>query len=437
MSNIVCKFGGSSLASFDKVKNVANLVKEGGQKYIVLSAPGKRKPGDTKITDCLISIWQKCQKGMGYNREWKFFTKRYLDIKNKLHIDFDLKDAFLDFYSKINSSTYDFVVSRGEYFMALLFAKYTGYHFLDAKDFIVFDDNGDVDIALSQTKFDCLVSSGKRYVIPGFYGATKKGKIKTLSRGGSDITGAVVSVLCKAKLYQNYTDVDGFLDADPKICPRASLIEKLSYGELRELSYTGANVLHQDCVRFLKKNNIVLNLRNTFKPTCKGSLIMPDDMIMHSHITGISGQKGFCALSISKFAMHADKNSYQHIFDAFASIGTPIEHLHSGIDNVCVIVSQKNLSGERLEKAEKALKSYFENVQIIENIALISIVGLGMLKDSALEHKVLDSIYSMGRRVVALNKGAAGLSIILAVQENDYEQAVNELHHSLLQKDNS
>ena len=436
MTDIVCKFGGSSLADFDRVKNVAKLVQSGNQKYIVLSAPGKRNEEDTKITDCLISIWQKSSIGISYDEEWSFFAQRYLDIKENLNIDIDLQSILDSFRYQISNSSYDYIISRGEYFMALLFARYVGYDFLDARDFIVFDFDGKVNLAKSQAQFDSIVCSHKKYVIPGFYGATINGQIKTFSRGGSDITGAVVSVLCNAKLYQNYTDVDGFLDADPKICPKASLINTLSYSELRELSYTGANVLHPDCVRFLKENNIVLNLRNTFKPTCKGSLIMPDNMTTHSHITGISGQKGFCAFCVSKFGLHTDNNSYQHIFDVFSKADVPIQHLHSGIDNVSALISQGNLSKEKLQSITSALKGSFESVQIIDNVALISIVGMGLIQDSSLERKVLNCIYDINRRVLAINKGGEGLSIILAVKENDFKYAINKLHDSLLEKDN-
>ena len=410
MKNIVCKFGGTSLASTSQILKVKDIVLHGKQKFIVLSAPGKRYRDDIKITDVLISIWNKARLGEDYNKEFSFFVDRFNAIKLDLGVDIDL-DFMFDTLKKHLSTLceYDYVISRGEYFMAKIFAKHMGFKFLDAKDFIVFDKDANVDICSSRARFNLLVKDSGRFVIPGFYG-DYFGKVKTFSRGGSDITGAVVALLCNAKMYQNYTDVDGFLCADPKICQSPRLIKKLSYSELRELSYTGANVLHPECVKFLRENNITLNLRNTFNPTCKGSLIMPDRKINHKHISGISGKDGYSLFIISSFGLSSNIGNYILIEEIFKTHSISIEHLHSGIDTLSILVSS-NLQQEVVEKIKSKLLSKFDRVEFIPAVAILSIVGEG-LQNVKVEKKVLNAIYGENTIVYTLNKGAEGISLI-------------------------
>ena len=432
MKNIVCKFGGTSLASTSQILKVKDIVLSGKQKFIVLSAPGKRYKDDIKITDILISIWNKARLGQDYSNEFSFFIDRFNSIKQDLGVDIDL-NAMYDALNQHLSTLceYDYVISRGEYFMAKIFAKHMGFNFLDAKDFIVFDKDANVDICSSQTRFNLLVKDNGRFVIPGFYG-DYFGRVKTFSRGGSDITGAIVALLCKANIYQNYTDVDGFLCADPKICNSPRLIKKLSYSELRELSYTGANVLHTECVKFLRENNITLNLRNTFKSTCKGSLIMPDRKIQHKHISGISGKDGYSLFVISSFGLSSSIGNYILIEEIFNTYNINIEHLHSGIDTLSILVSA-SLEKEIVQQIMSKLRSKFDQVDFTPSVAILSIVGKG-LKNCKVEKKVLNAIYAINTQVYTLNKGSEGISLIFSIPKDDYESTITNLYHTLFEE---
>ena len=243
-NDIVCKFGGTSLANSQNIKKVKSIVLNDKKRFVVVSAPGKRFKEDVKITDCLINCFNKSKVGEDFENEFVFFKTRFLEIANEFNLEINLSQDFEDLHKKLlEHIDYDYVISRGEYFSAKLISLILGYNFLDASNFITFLDDKKIDLVTSKQKFLNLIESNKNYVISGFYGADKNGNIVTFSRGGSDISGAIVACLVNAKVYENWTDVNGFLSADPKLCKLAGLIEKLNYRELRELSYMGANVL--------------------------------------------------------------------------------------------------------------------------------------------------------------------------------------------------
>ena len=434
MNKIVCKFGGTSLANSQNIKKVKEIVLNGNKPYVVVSAPGKREKADTKITDCLINAFKKSQNGENYQEEINFFINRYEEIKKAFNLDIDLTTEFKELERAIKEhEDYDYVVSRGEYFSAKSIALILNYSFLDAT-FIIFDDNGNVDLDITKQNFLNLTNPNEKYVIPGFYGLTLNHKIKTFSRGGSDITGAIVSAVSGAKTYENWTDVDGFLTADPKLCENPKLIKELNYHELRELSYMGANVLHPECAKFLKENNIILNLRNTFNPTCTGSLIKPDDQeINQESLTGIAGQKGFTIFNIEKFDLNESLGIIEKVANIFKNNKISIEHIPTGIDSVSVIVKSSFLTDETKQKilSEITTKIKPDKLEIIEKVALICVVGKILNEEKIAEQKVYKALYSLNENIITLNKGANGISVIFGIFENVFDTTINQLYKSL------
>lgn len=436
MADIVCKFGGTSLACSDNILKVRDIVKNNNKRFVIVSAPGKRNKDDIKITDTLIKCFNLSKSGQDFSEYFSLLVNRYEGIKKELNVlDLDLSKYYEQLKSSIlEHNDYDFVVSRGEFFSALIISKFFNYEFLDAASFITFNKSGKVDLVVSKQKFDELTKDGFNYVIPGFYGLDFSGKIKTFSRGGSDVSGAIVAVLSNASVYENWTDVNGFLVADPRLCENPAVIDELNYQELRELSYMGANVLHPDCVRFLRQNNIVLNLRNTFNPTCKGSLIMPDSKkINHKKITGIAGQKGFMIFHIEKFDINESLGIIEIVAKVFKKYNIPIDHIPTGIDTISVIVQKSFITNELktdiVEEIKKSINP--DKLNIIENVSLISVVGTKLIEDIELEQEVFKSIYSSNSKIITLNKGAGGISIIFAVPEDNFENTIKHMFNSL------
>ncbi len=435
LNNIVCKFGGTSLANFENMMQVKSIVKNEKPRFVVVSAPGKRYKEDTKITDCLISCFEASKSSKNFSNQFNFLKTRFEEIKQKFDLNLDLNKYYTELEKSLKKhNDYDYVVSRGEFFSAVIMAQVLGYNFLDASSFVVFNKTGNVDLIVSKQKFSALTKKNCCYVIPGFYGCSYNGKIKTFSRGGSDITGAIVAVLAGCKVYENWTDVDGFLQADPKICKNPNLIEQLTYHELRELSYMGANVLHPDCVRFLRENNIVLNLKNTFNPTCKGSFIMPDKTkILHKGLTGIAGQKGFTIIHIEKFSINESLGIIEKISNIFKKYLISIEHIPTGIDSVSVIVKSMFINSSNKEDLIKDIKTQIspDALQFVENVSLISVVGIKLKEDKDLENKIFQSFFKSNSKILTLNKGASGLSIIFGVQEKDFDKTMDTMYNLL------
>lgn len=433
--NIVCKFGGTSLASSENITKVKEIVLQDKKRFVIVSAPGKRNKEDVKLTDCLINCFKLSKSGEDFSDSFNAFKTRFEDIKKDFDLDFDLTPYFDDLYKHIEEhKDYDYVVSRGEFFSARLISLFFGYEFLDAASFITFAKDGSVELDTTKQKFNSIVEAGKCYVIPGFYGQDYKGNIKTFSRGGSDVSGAIVAAIADAPVYENWTDVDGFLVTDPKLCKNPLLIEELSYHELRELSYMGANVLHQDCAKFLRENDIVLNLRNTFNPTCKGSLIMPDSKkIKHKKLTGIAGQKGFTIIHIEKFDINESLGIIEKVANIFKKYNISIEHIPTGIDSVSIIVKSYFInstnSKDLLDDIYSQIKP--DKLEIIENVALISVVGSLLRSDKDAERQVFESFFKSNAKIITLNKGAGGISIIFGVPESEFETTIQTLYSSL------
>ena len=436
MFDVVCKFGGTSLSCFENIKKVKDIVCSGNKRFVIVSAPGKRSREDIKITDTLIKCFDLSKDNKDFKAYWEEKKKRYTEIMSFLNVfDLDLTKDFEILFDEIKKhKNYDFVISRGEYLSAKIIARYFNYEFLDAISFLTFDMQGKIDLKISQQKFSSIIKKDKFYVIPGFYGLNYNGEVKTFSRGGSDVTGAIVAAISKAYTYENWTDVDGFLVANPRICENPELIDCLTYHELRELSYMGANVLHPDCVRFLRENNIILNLRNTFNPTCKGSLIMPDTKnIVHKKLTGIAGQKGFMIFYIEKFDINESLGIIEGIAKTFKKFNIPIEHIPTGIDTISIVVKKEFVT----EKIKADLLSQIDicvnpdKLEIINDVALISVVGNIIKTNRNIEKQIFDVIYSTNSKIININKGAGGISIIFGVTESEFDSTVKFLYKSL------
>lgn len=440
IKNIVCKFGGTSLACSQNIEKVKDIVKKDKKRFVVVSAPGKRSKEDIKLTDCLINSFNLSSQGKDFMPYYKAFKDRFEEIKKDFKLNnLDLTLYYDDLLLAIKEhKDYDYVISRGEFFSAIVISKYYGYKFLDAADFITFDNVGKVELKATKHKFENLVKKNTSYVIPGFYGRDYSGKIKTFSRGGSDVTGAIVAVIAGCEIYENWTDVDGFLATDPNICENPALIEMLNYKELRELSYMGANVLHPDCVKFLRENNIILNLRNTFKPTCKGSLIMPDNKkISHKKLTGIAGKKGFSIIHIEKVDINESLGFIEKIANILKKNSVSIEHVPTGIDSLSIIVKSNLLNSTNKEALLEDIYKQVspDRLEIIDNVALISIVGTKLMQDKALEKEVFDNLFNSNTNIITLNKGAGGISVIFGVPEEQFDSTMKILYKSLFQKD--
>ena len=352
--SIVCKFGGTSLASSENIRKVRDIVKaDSERKYVVVSAPGKRSKDDIKITDCLIECFNLSKKGECYANTLGIIKERFNGLKADLNVNCDLTEDFNNLEEAIkNHVDYDYVVSRGEYFSARIISAFFGFKFVDANSLIVFDEEGKVDLEVTNGLVQEHLTDDY-YVVPGFYGVDKTGAIKVFSRGGSDLSGAILANALKCSIYENWTDVDGFMASDPKLIENPPVIKKLTYHELRELSYMGATVLHPSCTGFLKDKGIAINLRNTFNPESEGSLIIPDDEQEKSEtITGIAGQKGFTILHLEKYDLNESLGLIETIAKIFKKHKVSIEHIPTGIDSVSIIFKSK-IKDEVLQQIQR------------------------------------------------------------------------------------
>jgi len=433
--SIVCKFGGTSLASSENIRRVRDIVNSNNERrFVVVSAPGKRCKDDIKITDCLIECFNLSKKGECYANTLGIIKERFNGLKADLNVKCDLTEDFCKLEEAIkNHNDYDYVVSRGEYFSARIISAFFGFKFVDASSLIVFDEDGKVDLEVTNGLVQEHLTDGY-FVVPGFYGVDKTGAIKVFSRGGSDLSGAILANALKCSIYENWTDVDGFMASDPKLIENPPVIKKLTYHELRELSYMGATVLHPSCTGFLKDKGIAINLRNTFNPESEGSLIIPDDEEVKSDtITGIAGQKGFTILHLEKYDLNESLGLIETIAKIFKKHKVSIEHIPTGIDSVSIIF-KSNIKEEVLEQIQNDLIEEIipDKMQIIESVALISVVGNALRNNFMLERKAFESVFMCDVELLTVNKGAKGISIIFGVAEENFKKVSKSLFVNLI-----
>lgn len=428
----VVKFGGSSLASSAQFKKTADIIKsEQCRRYVVPSAPGKRFDGDDKITDLLYKCYELALAGSDFEPLFKRISDRYRDIINGLELDYSLEDEFLSIKNAIiHHAGRDFAASRGEYLNGLILSEYLGFDFIDASSVIFFNDDGSFD---SERTNDILGRELRRHkyaVIPGFYGSMPNDTIKTFSRGGSDITGSIVARAADCDLYENWTDVSGFLMADPRIVDDPLVIKTITYSELRELSYMGAGVLHEDAIFPVRFAGIPINIRNTNDPSAEGTMIVSmTDEQPPKRITGIAGKKGFCVITIEKDMMNSELGFGRRVLEVLEKNRISFEHLPSGIDTMSVVINEKSLEDKREAVISGICAAVDPESVFIENdLALLAVVGRGMKNMKGTAAMIFKAIAEAGISIRTIDQGSSELNIIVGVSEKDFEKALKAIY---------
>ena len=432
----VVKFGGSSLASAAQFKKVGAIIrKEETRRYVVPSAPGKRHSGDTKVTDLLYKCYGQAilddDREEDFEEILKVIKDRYDSIINGLELTISLDDEFKtireNFSKKIGR---DYAASRGEYLNGIVMANYLGYEFIDAAEVIFFDDNGNFEADITDKELSERLEHVERAVIPGFYGSRHDGTVKTFSRGGSDVTGSIVAKAIHADLYENWTDVSGFLVADPRIIKDPEVIETITYKELRELAYMGASVLHEDAIFPVRKEGIPINIRNTNRPDDKGTLIVETTCRKPRHtITGIAGKKGFCSINIEKAMMNSEVGFGRKVLSVFEKYGISFEHMPSGIDTMSVLVHQDEFQEKEQSVLSGIQRSVHPDVVTLESdLAVIAVVGRGMKAMRGTAARIFAALAHAKINVKMIDQGSSELNIIIGFENRDFETAVKAIY---------
>ena len=430
----VVKFGGSSLASAEQFKKVGEIIRaDKSRRYVVPSAPGKRFSGDTKVTDMLYTCYNAAVREKKFEALLDEIKARYNEIIDGLGLELELSpDNEFDvirenFGRKVGR---DYAASRGEYLNGIIMANYLGYEFIDAAEVILFDETGRFDDEKTNAVLSKRLEQVACAVIPGFYGSMPDGTIKTFSRGGSDLTGSIVAKAAKVDMYENWTDVSGFMIADPRIINNPKSIEAITYKELRELSYMGATVLHEDAIFPIRKEGIPINIRNTNAPDDKGTLIVEATCRHPKYtITGIAGKQGFASITIEKAMMNSEVGFCRKVLQVFEDNGISIEHMPSGIDTMTVFVHQSEFE----EKEQEVLAGIHQAVQpdsleLESDLALIAIVGRGMRAKRGTSGRVFSALAHAHVNVKMIDQGSSELNIVVGVRNHDFDNAIRALY---------
>ena len=435
----VLKFGGSSMADakqFEKVKSIVQA--DPSRKVVVVSAAGKRFSDDHKLTDLLYLCHAHLKYGVACDSVFDMIRSRYMEIRDELGLKTDLESEFDALRKEMDKGiSQDELVSRGEYFAARLMADYLGYDFLDSELWLRFKLDGTVD---QEVSYEALsrAASGRRVVIPGFYGAMPDGSIKTFTRGGSDITGALAAAALDADVYENWTDVSGFLMADPRIVKDPLPIERITYSELRELSYIGAQVLHEGTIFPVREKNIPLNIRNTNQPDHPGTMIResfdePEEKADSSFITGIAGRKNFSVITITKNGMSNEVGVLRRVLEILEKYQLVVEYLPSGIDSVSLVVAADKLRPcqyQILGEIQKALKP--DTIHVTEDMAIVAAVGRKMAFKPGISGKIFAALGENGINIRMITQGPEELNIIVGVDNKDFAGAIRVLYDSFV-----
>lgn len=428
----VVKFGGSSLASAEQFVKVGNIIHaDEDRKFVVPSAPGKRFDKDTKVTDMLYACYALAEKDHDFMTEMTKIEKRYQEIIDGLKLDLDLTGEFnkiIDNFKKKAGNHY--AASRGEYLNGIIMANYLGYEFVDPAEAIRFNEAGVFDAELTNKLLSKRLKGVESAVIPGFYGAMGNGTVRTFSRGGSDITGSIVAKAVQADVYENWTDVSGFLIADPRIINQPQRIDMITYAELRELSYMGATVLHEDAIFPVRKEGIPVNIRNTNAPDDEGTWIVGHTIQKSKYvITGIAGKKGFASINIEKDMMNSEVGFGRKVLQVFEEYGISFEHMPSGIDTLSVMVHQSEFEDKEqniLSGINKAVNP--DNIDIQSDLALIAVVGRGMKAQRGTAGRIFSALAHANVNVRMIDQGSSELNIIIGVANDDFEAAIKAIY---------
>lgn len=433
MNTIVTKFGGSSLADASQFKKVKEIIlADKARKYVVPSAPGKRNKKDSKITDLLYLCNAHVNTGISLDDVFKHISERYIGIVEDLGLNFDIS-KYLDIVKKDieEGASKDYAASRGEYLNGLILANYLGYEFVDAKDVMVFTPDGTLNREKTDLALKSKLKNVERAVIPGFYGANENGDIVTFSRGGSDVTGALVAASVDAELYENWTDVSGFLMADPRIVENPKAIDSITYKELRELAYMGASVLHEDAIFPVREAGIPINIKNTNKPEDKGTLIVKgSDQDEIKTLTGIAGKKDFTVISLEKAMMNSELGFCRKVLGVLEMNGVSFECMPSGIDTVCVVISDSELKNKKEKIVEEIKRSCNpDSIYVYPNMALIATVGKGMAKNRGVAAQVFSALSEAGVNIRMIDQGSSEMNILVGIENDDFEKAIKAIYN--------
>jgi len=434
MNTKVCKFGGTSLANAEQFKKVRAIIEaDPSRRVIVLSAPGKRNDNDKKITDLLLVCQELAEQGLEIEPVFSRIRERFIEIVERLEISIDIIEL-LDETERLIQDTpiKSFVASRGEYLSAKVFAAWIGATFVEPVETIIFKNEEHICPSTYKKLSDKIGDTGL-FVVPGFYGADEHGLIKTFSRGGSDITGAIVARAIGASVYENWTDVSGFLMADPRIVDNPRSIEELTYKELRELSYMGATVLHDEAIFPVRDAGIPIEIKNTNNPAEPGTRIVSERKPSERIVTGIAGVKNFVMFQIEKTLMNKMIGFGRNVLQIFESRDISYDHTPTGIDTMSVVVRSDNL-GEKLDLVVEDIKRTVEpdRIDIVSNLAIITTVGVGMVHHIGTSAKLFSALAAAEVNVRIIDQGSSEINIIVGVDNKDYEKAINAIYNAFV-----
>lgn len=434
----VAKFGGSSVADGIQMAKIREIIERDSDiHYVIVSAPGKRFPEDSKITDLLYSCKMHMDHHLPYEQLFQVVCDRFNAIELHLGVKAGLQEEYDEILEAMkNGVAEDYIASRGEYLNAKLIAAYLGYDFVDAKGRILFDAKGRF---LAKETNEAVAIELKKHdhaVIPGFYGSKPDGTIKTFSRGGSDITGSIVASAVGADIYENWTDVSGFLMADPRIVKDPKPISEISYKELRELSYMGASVLHEDAIYPVRASEIPINIRNTNKPDDPGTLITaePSEEAKKRTVTGIAGSKNFTVINLYKNRMNQERGFIRRLTGILEDFDIPIEHMPTGIDTLSIVVDDQELDGridEVTEELSKQLK--LDGIEVFDKMALLATVGVGMSYRVGVAAKLFQALSEANVNIRMIDQGSSEMNIIVGVKNDDFEAATRAIYEAFVE----
>lgn len=431
----VCKFGGTSMADGAAIDNVAGIVlSDCKRRYVVVSAPGKRAKEDEKVTDLLYKCCDEVRTLGNCDESFGKIRQRFVEIVSSLGLKFDIIKVLDETQEKIVAlkGDRDFAASRGEYLNARIMAARLDYEFVDAAEIVKFDVEGNFDSEYTNDLCRKRFAKVKNAVVPGFYGSLPDGKIKTFSRGGSDITGAIVARAVEAELYENWTDVDGFMTCDPRIVENPKVIDVLSYKELRELAYMGASVLHAEAIFPVSTSGIPINIKNTFQPSAKGTMIVPLSKYFGASniITGIAGLKDFSVIFIDKSMMNSELGFARKVLTILEHNGISFEHMPTGIDTLSLVISSDQLKDGMKEKLVNRITGACspDHITVVEDMALIAIVGHGMKAKKGTVARLCNAVAGAGINIRMIDQGSSELNIIVGVDNADYENAIKAIY---------
>lgn len=434
---IVVKFGGSSLASAGQIRKTAEIIQANpARRYVVCSAPGKRDSDDTKVTDLLYRCYELAQAGEEYGELLSRITERFGEIVDGLGVSFDLAGEMEVIRERLAAHCQrEYMASRGEYLNSKIVATYLDIPFVDPADCVCFDAKGELDPETTNERLHSALTPLERAVIAGFYGAKPDGVIHTFSRGGSDVTGGIVARAVSANLYENWTDVSGMLAADPHVVESPRLIDYISYQELRELSYMGSSVFHEDAVFPCQRMGIPINIRNTNRPEDPGTMIVASlpRILPPRMITGVAGRKGFVAIQVEKAMMNSEVGFGAKLLSIFADHNVSFEHCPSGIDTMSVIVNADQITDCRDALMRDIREKLRPDALIAEDhLALIAVVGHGMSYAKGVAAKIFSAVSDAGINIRMIDQGSSELNIIIAVEDRDCEEAIRSIYHQFL-----